>query len=993
MVEAVVSVVADKLSSYLLQEPSLLYGVREEVCWLERELRQVLCFIPDAVTKQANNELVTIWIRDIRDVAYDIEDVIESFMLEADNLTPTGSFQLTLTRSNPTACSERSMLMIDCCFPIFGAIISHYRAGRAIIQNLETRIIEISSRKEALGLNELDETREIRSLQRSRSRSHLSRSPIGLEEDERRILDLLRDGKNLRVIPIIGVTGQGKTTFAEYIYNNEEVEEMFDVRYWISISRNLKVPELLVEIIREAGGKVRMANLVVQVLKKKLRETLSSQGRYLIVMDDFCHKEAWDIIQAGFPDTGNGSRVIFTTQHVEFARSPDPIIVHHELSFLNSSKSMELFLKKVYPTQNAEALPDDLTLVGESLLEKCEGLPISVVLLGSLLSTMEKTNHKWLEVLYSLNQESKANGSYSCIFPVCFAALPCHLKACFLYICSFSEESEIPARRLMRLWIAEGLMPLGTAKTEVAEAFLEELAERSMVEVAERRWDGSIKAIRIRNIFHHFCKVEARNCRFLHFVSSGAAQNKPISPMIKWARRLALHVFEPESYIDGSTKKWRTPKLRTLILGSSTDNLSLNGLKFLRVIDVEVANSSVTLPQEIETLIHLRYLRWRAFVDFQRIKNLQRLQFLHVDFGIENVDNSIGNFRDLRFLQTVKAGSWIGSGLVKLTNLEKLGLNDIKDEHWKALLDSLGKLHRLCSLTLSACYGGTIPKQAISIFSCQHSLRRLNLFGRLSDKQLPDASAFPPNLTKFTLLFSQLSTDPMRTLKELPNLTCVELHEGSYVGRSMHCQAGGFPQLRYLKVHCLHELQDLKLEKESMPSLTRLCISYCNNLKTLEGWENAPMLSIDDLIIVPKDLEIRILDQLGINENQGAAISEVSEEDFRDVLNKREEELVRLIQKVNAMKELPSSSQPVAAEEDLVDIVKETEEDEENLLDFEKEREEQLLSQALAAEQDLVDFVKETGEELERLFQKVNATKGLPSSSQAVASTANLPPP
>ncbi|KAJ6852349.1 putative disease resistance protein isoform X3 [Iris pallida] len=955
MEEAVVSVVADTLSIYLLQEPSLLYGVREEVCWLERELRQVLCSIPDAVTKKANNELVAIWIRDIRDVAYDIEDFVESFMLEADNLTPTGGFQLTLTRSNPSACSERSMLMIDRCFPIFGAIVSHYRAGRAIIQNLETRIIEISNRKEALGLNGLDESREIRSsskcesLQRSRSRSHLSHSPIGLEKDEGKILELLRDGKNLRVIPIIGVTGQGKTTFAEYIYHNEEVEEMFDVRYWISIPRNFKVPELLVEIIRGVGGKVRMGKLVVRVLKKKLRETLSSQGRYLIVMDDFIHKEAWDIIQTGFPDAGNGSRVIFTTQHVEFARSPDPIIVHHELSFLNSSKSMELFLKRVYPTQNVEALPDDLTLVGQSLVEKCEGLPISVVLLGSLLSTIEKTHHKWLEVLCSLNKEPKANGSYSCIFPVCFAALPCHLKACFLYVCSFSEESEIPARRLMRLWIAEGLVPpnRGTAKTELAEAFLEELAERSMVEVAVRRGDGSIKAIRVRNIFHHFCKVEARSCRFLHFVSSGAAQSKPISPMIKWARRLALHVFEPESYIDGSTKKWRTPKLRTLILGSSTDNLSLNGLKFLRVVDVEVANSGVMLPQEIETLIHLRYLRWRAFVDFQRIKNLRRLQILHVEFGIDNVDNSIGNFRDLRFLKTIKAGSWIESGLVKLTNLEKLELDDIKDEHWKALLGSLGKLHRLRSLTLSACYGGTIPKQAISIFSCQHSLRRLKLFGRLSDRRLPDASAFPPNITKLGLLFSQLSTDPMPTLKELPNLTCVELHEGSYAGRRMHCQAGGFPQLRYLKVHCLHNLRDWKLEKESMPSLTQLRISNCNNLKTLEGLENVPTLSIEELIIMPKDLEIRILDQLVINENKGAAISEVSEEDLHDVLNKREEELARLIEKVNAMKELPSSSQAVAAEEDLV------------------------------------DFVKETEEELERLFQMVNATKELPSSSQA----------
>lgn len=85
MAEAVVAIVAEglkPLGDFIIQQANILSGVSSQVELARTELQFMYGFLKDADAKQEDNEVVRIWVANIRDAAYDLEDVIETFVLK-----------------------------------------------------------------------------------------------------------------------------------------------------------------------------------------------------------------------------------------------------------------------------------------------------------------------------------------------------------------------------------------------------------------------------------------------------------------------------------------------------------------------------------------------------------------------------------------------------------------------------------------------------------------------------------------------------------------------------------------------------------------------------------------------------------------------------------------------------------------------------------------------------------------------------------------------
>ena len=126
-------------------------------------------------------------------------------------------------------------------------------------------------------------------------------------------------------------------------------------------------------------------------------------------------------------------------------------------------------------------------------------------------------------------------------------SLTWRLKPCFLYFGIYPEDFEILARQLLRLWIAEGFIrQIGNRNIEdVAEDYLEELIDWSLIQVATKRLDGGVKTCRIHDLLRDLCISESAEEKFLEVCS-----DIKLSPM-SICRRISIH-FANHPYISSN---------------------------------------------------------------------------------------------------------------------------------------------------------------------------------------------------------------------------------------------------------------------------------------------------------------------------------------------------------------------------------------------------------------------------------------------------------
>ncbi|CAL2225439.1 unnamed protein product [Prunus armeniaca] len=82
MAEAVVSFVLESVIDFTIQEAKFLSGVSHQVEVAQTELQLMQGFLKDADARQGQDETVRIWVAKIRDAAYDLEDVIQTYGLK-----------------------------------------------------------------------------------------------------------------------------------------------------------------------------------------------------------------------------------------------------------------------------------------------------------------------------------------------------------------------------------------------------------------------------------------------------------------------------------------------------------------------------------------------------------------------------------------------------------------------------------------------------------------------------------------------------------------------------------------------------------------------------------------------------------------------------------------------------------------------------------------------------------------------------------------------
>ncbi|KAF5745384.1 disease resistance protein RPP13-like [Tripterygium wilfordii] len=853
MAEAVVFFVVQRLRDLLIREAVYLHGVRDEVNWMQNELTRMQCFLKDADQRQEADDRVRNWVSEIRNVAYDTEDIIDTFILQ---------------KAHERRGVSASVKKYACIFN-HGV---HLHGIRGKIEELKKTILDISRSLDVYGIRNAVDIGEPRSTSSNERLRNLRRTSscadkeqvVGFEDSTKILIgQLLKKEQERVVISILGMGGLGKTTLARKVFNSIDVKGRFDLYAWVCVSQEYTTVDLLQRTIKSFHKPTKedlelMERMTEEDLEQHLYELLKRR-KYLVVIDDVWHKEAWESLRRAFPDNRNGSRVIMTTRNKAVATIADEKSFVHRLRFLTREESWRLMCKKAFPDSIvAGYCPQGLEELGRELVDKCGGLPLAIVVLGGLLS--RKQPHEWHGVKDQIWRHlTKDSVHVSAILALSYDELPYQLKSSFLYLSLFPEDFVINTEKLIRLWIAEGFIPQGEGVMEdVAEEYLKELVDRSMIQIAEKDLER-IKACRVHDLLRDLAVKKARELKFLE-TYDGNMNSSSSASIIMSCRRQAIHSGNVR-YV--SLEHLNTHLRSLFFFNPDRELLKVEQLKFikskfrlLRVLDLEetrIQPSSpsgkvVRLSDAIGKLIHLKYLGFKSVdtVEFpSSIGNLRSLQTL-VATGNSNwilpveicklsqlrhlIARTQGflpvsTLTNLQTLKSVKFSQWVEIDTTDMINLRELEIREILLTDISTFsLYSIAHLKSLRSLTLQAtkAFPPLLP-----LCDCPHLLK-LKLDGKIEN--LPEEHEFPPNLTVLILVRSKLKQDPMPILENLPNLAFLDFGIDSFLGYEMFITSEGFPQLQALRFSWVHSLESLEVEEGAMPRLSTFSVEDCNDL-------------------------------------------------------------------------------------------------------------------------------------------------------------------
>ncbi|XP_078153934.1 toMV susceptible protein tm-2-like isoform X2 [Carex rostrata] len=305
---------------------------------------------------------------------------------------------------------------------------------------------------------------------------------------------------------------------------------------------------------------------------------------------------------------------------------------------LNEKQSQVLLLKKAIPVamhtpteeQNRLLLEINSELESLPLLicKACVEQPLSLLLIGGLLSFKPISYDTWNRVKDDLVMIKEPNNCVTSnntwhIINYCYNDLPNSLKLCFLYFASYPIGNEIPATSLSHIWIAEGFVTpeveewiekgLLTPEEEerIANKYLEQLVQRSLVCVSKRSLLGTIKSFRLPRQVHEFAIQQSYKD---YFMAANPDQEKVQSML-----RLAIHHDNKKQYTkeDPMPTLGRLQSLKLLRLQDEayTGNqmlCSANGfpqLQFLKLKKLENLVNWVVEPNAMSQLTTLRVVQ------------------------------------------------------------------------------------------------------------------------------------------------------------------------------------------------------------------------------------------------------------------------------------------------------------------------------------------------------------------------------------------------
>ncbi|CDP22228.1 unnamed protein product [Coffea canephora] len=247
LITSTIKVALEKTFSLANERIGKLFQFKEDLETLSGSVAMIQAVLADAEEKQTHDQAVQLWLQRLEAVAFDAENLLDELNYEALHRQLISDINKKLNKINKEAND-------------FGLI----RFQRATFPPSTTAKVTLNRETDSIAGHYV----------------------VGRAKDETRLVEILLSlSENaVSVIPILGMGGLGKTTLAQSVYNNSQVDSHFEKKIWVCVSDNFEVTRLLkmiLESLTRRNVEITSRDVIVQEIRQQL-----VGKKYLLVLDD-----------------------------------------------------------------------------------------------------------------------------------------------------------------------------------------------------------------------------------------------------------------------------------------------------------------------------------------------------------------------------------------------------------------------------------------------------------------------------------------------------------------------------------------------------------------------------------------------------------------------------------------------------------------------------------------------------------------------------------
>jgi Leucine-rich repeat (LRR) protein len=712
LVSTVLKVLGTKLAPLALKELSSKAGVAKDLQELQDLVEEINNWLQTVGDKGRSSK----WLKKLKEVAYDAEDLVHEFHTEAEkqDIEITGGknalVKYFFTKPKATVTEFKIAHKIKKIKNRFDEIVKG-RSDYSTIANSMPVYYPVQHTRKTIGEVPLytivDET-----------------TIFGRDQAKNQIISkLIETDSQQKIVSVIGLGGSGKTTLAKLVFNDGNIIKHFEVVLWVHVSREFAV-EKLVEKLFEAIAGDMSDHLPLQHVSRTISDKLVGK-RFLAVLDDVWTEDRveWERFMVHLKSGAPGSSILLTTRSRKVAEAVDSSYAY-DLPFLSKEDSWEVF-QQCFGIA-IQALDTEFLQAGIEIVDKCGGVPLAIKVIAGVLHGM-KGIEEWQSICNSnlLDVHDDEHRVFACLW-LSFVHLPDHLKPCFLHCSIFPRGYVINRCHLISQWIAHGFVPTNQARQaeDVGIGYFDSLLKVGFLQDHDRDQIWSTRGevtCKMHDLVHDLARQilrdefvseietnkQIKRCRYLSLTSCTGKLDNKLCGKVR-----ALYVCGPELEFDKTMNKQCC--VRTIILKYITaDSLPLFVSKFEYLGYLEISNVNCeALPEALSRCWNLQALHVlkcsRLAVVPESIGRLKKLRTLELNVvsSIKSLPQSIGDCDNLRrlYLECCHRIKDIPNSLGKLENLRILSIVRCFSLQKLPPSDSFGKLLNLQTMTFKHCY-------------------------------------------------------------------------------------------------------------------------------------------------------------------------------------------------------------------------------------------------------------------------------------------------